>query len=334
MAGAKPLRKLQLGREASSTPGTEVNASSYWRGVGVLEDLRETKVVEEDVGILVGVDRNTIPKLDAQLALDDVECSYEQILYVLDAGITAASASADGTGSGHIWVYPFPTTAAGTPRTYTFEGGDNAAAELMTYAFVEEFTISGAGGEPLMISSNWRGRTVSTGAYTTAVSIPSVTDMLFGNCKLYIDSTTGTIGTTQVTSQFLGFNLNMVTGFIPVWTGDGNTYFTFMKMSRPETICEITLEHDTAAIAEKAIWRAGTSRQIRIKCEGPALTTPSTSYTKKTLIIDMLGRWDKFGGLEDQDDDDIVTGAFRVLYVPGKASAGEITVVNELAAIP
>jgi len=332
--GAKPLRKLLLGKEGSTAAGTKVAATTYWRGVGVLEDLRETKVVEEDIGILVGVDRNTIPKLEAQIELVSVECAYEQVIHVLSAGIKLVSATADGTGSGYVYTYPLPTTTAETVQTYTIEGGDNNGMEYMTYAFVSEFTIEGAPGEAVMISSTWRGRTVSTGTYTTGVGIPSVTDMLFGNCKLYIDSSTGTIGSTQVVAQFLGFTFNMVTGFIPVWTGDGNPYFTFVKMSRPETTCEIVLEHSATALAEKIAWRAGSTRQIRIINEGAALTTTGTGYAKKTMIIDMVGRWDKFGPLEDQDDDDIVTGTFRVAYNSALASAGQILVVNQLSAAP
>jgi hypothetical protein len=332
--GAKPLRKILLGKEPSSVAGTFKAPTTYWRGQGVLEDLREAKVVDEDIGILIGVDRNTIPKLEGQIELESVECAYEQIIHVLGAGIKLVSSTADGTGSGHVWTYPMPYATTETIQTYTIQAGDNAAVEQMTYAFCSEFTIEGAAGEPIMISSTWRGRSVepSTGWSTTA-GIPVITDMLFGNCKLYINDT-DTGSPAQVSAQFLGFTFNMKTGFMPVWTGDGQTYFTFVKMSRPETTCEIVLEHSTAAIAEKAKWRAGTSRYIRIVNTGPATAVPGSGYGKKMLHIEMGGRWDKFGGLEDQDDDDIVTGTFRVLYNVAAASAGQIIVVNELDTVP
>ena len=43
MAGIKALRKIQMGPE--STKGTPVPATSIWRGMGLLEDLREVKLI-------------------------------------------------------------------------------------------------------------------------------------------------------------------------------------------------------------------------------------------------------------------------------------------------
>jgi hypothetical protein len=52
-----------------------------------------------------------------------------------------------------------------------------------------------------------------------------------------------------------------------------------------------------------------------------------------TLIIDLVGLWTDFSGLDDVDGNNIVTGSFAVRYDATAASAGQIIVVNETAAL-
>ncbi len=58
MAGARALRKLQFGKE--TTAGTNVDATTIWRGMGTIKDEREVVFPAEDVGILGGTDRSYI----------------------------------------------------------------------------------------------------------------------------------------------------------------------------------------------------------------------------------------------------------------------------------
>jgi len=125
MAGVKALRKIQLGDE--SPAGTAVAASTIWRGLGAIEDQREVVFAEEDVGVLPGVDRTYTPKLLAALAMEETEATFEQLPYILEAGVKSVSGVKDGDGSGYAYTFAFPTTAANTPLTYTIEMGDNQA---------------------------------------------------------------------------------------------------------------------------------------------------------------------------------------------------------------
>lgn len=136
MPGAKALRKIQLGRE--TTAGTAVAATTVWRGLGTIEDQRETVFPEEDVGYLGGLDRNYIPVLEAGLTMDPVPATFEQLPHILEAGVKTATPSQDGTaGSGYSYTYTLPTTSKNTLKTYTIEGGDDQQAEEMEYSFVE-----------------------------------------------------------------------------------------------------------------------------------------------------------------------------------------------------
>lgn len=333
MPGVKALRRIQLGKE--TTMGTAVVATTIWRGMGVLTDDRELVMPAEDIGLLVKADRVYVPRLGAVLSLDEVEATYEQLPYLLAASLEkTVSGAADGGGSGQIYQYDQATTVANAVQTFTIEMGDDQRVDEMEYSYVEKFTLSGAKGEAVMVAADWRGRQVTDAEFTAAVPVPTVEEILFGTGKLYIDPTT--IGTSQKTQTWLGFSLDVPGGWKAVYTGDGNLYFTQVvyKGHKDEPITgEIVLEHDATAEAEIAAARAGTLRLMRMTFEGSTLTTAGSAYTYKTLKIDMAVKYTAVPALEDEDEDDIVTLPFEVVYNSAAALGAQFVVVNQNAAL-
>ncbi len=57
--GVKALRKIQIGKE--TTAGTAVAATTIWRGMGTIEDQREIRRIDEDVGVLQRTNRSATP---------------------------------------------------------------------------------------------------------------------------------------------------------------------------------------------------------------------------------------------------------------------------------
>jgi hypothetical protein len=319
MAGVTLLRKVQMGPGASTT--------TIWRGTGVLDDQREVVFPEEHVGYLSRVDRSNTPKLAGAITLDG-DATYEQIIHVMNAGIAAATGAADSTGSGKIYIGTFPTTAANVINKYAFEGGDNQQAYGMGNAFVQSFTLSGAGGEPITVSSEWIGDQVVKADFGTAATLPEVESINFGNCKLYIDPVANDPGDTPATNTFLAMNLNVNTGWRPVFTGDGNKYYSFAKNVGPDIVLEVTFEHDAVGVARFDDWQAETPRLIRVMAEGSALTTAG-DFSKKTMIFDMAGKLERVTP-GDQDGNDIVTATFRGMYNATAGLYASMTVVNEV----
>lgn len=332
MAGVKALRKIQFGAE--NPAGTHVPATTLWRGTGVLADNREREFPEEDIGILMGDTRSYSPKLEGGIEFEEIEATYEQLPYLLEAGVESETPTQDGVG-GYIRTYNFPTTSQRTPRFYTIEGGDNEEVERMEYSFVNEFTISGEKGAAVMMQSNWIGRQVQVkvDGFTADVPIPTVEEILFGTGQIYIDPVTTFPATTRLTGTWLGFELSVTTGFKAVYVAD-NLYFTFVKQIMPEVELQITFEHETFSKAEKAAWRAGTPRSVKLMFEGNNLDTAGTTYTKKTFIANLLGVWHPFDPLDDDDGNNVMAGTLTCRYNATAASAGQFIVVNDLATLP
>ena len=80
--GIKALRRIQLGAE--SVAGTQVAATTLWRGTGTIQDNLEQVFPEEDIGILPGVDRSYIPKVEAMLSLSQTEATFQQLPYLFE----------------------------------------------------------------------------------------------------------------------------------------------------------------------------------------------------------------------------------------------------------
>jgi len=334
MAGIKKLRFIQLGQETTGANGTEVDADILWMGAGTIEDNRELVWPEENVGYLSGTTRVYTPKVEALLHMDEIEATFEQFPHLLEASIEHEAATKDGSGSGYIYEYNPGTTAQTEVATYTIEGGDDHQEEQFTYGFVTEWTLSGVAGEAVMMSAEWVGREVAAGTKTAGVLATQPEVILFSMGKLYIDGTATTHGTTQVVNQWLEFELNCTSGFMPVYTGDGQKYFSFTKGVGAEFELTLTLEHDTAATDEKGNWRNHVTRMIRLDFTGSTLTTTGTVYDNKRLIIDLTGRWSDWDTLDDQDGNDIITGTFMARYDSVADHFADITVVNELSALP
>ena len=333
MPGIKNLRRLQIGKETSDS-GTAVAATTLLFFNGLWSDDRTTVFPEEYTGILGGRDRNYIPALKGTMAMDG-EATFEQLPYILEASIAATTPTTD-TGTGYIYTYTFPTSTQGSINTYTIEGGDDNDEEEGSFAFVKDFTLSGNYGEAWMLSSNWEGQDVTsanTFTPTTDLTIIDPEIMLFGLSRLYIDNDTDAIGTTQVSNTIINASLAVTSGWMSQHTADNSLMFSFIKRPTFEAVLDITFEHNSSAVAEKAAWRNKAARLIRILVEGSALTT-SGVYAKKTVKIDLAGKWESFDVISDVDGNDVVTGTFRARYNATSGLFGSITVVNNLATLP
>lgn len=329
--GIKQLRKIYLGDEDPA--GTAVDADTVWRGVGAgPEILDDIQFVEEDTGTFGGENRTVKVSQGAQIALAATPLTFEQFPLLCQMGIEAQQTGvADGAGTGKIYTFDFPLTSANTMRTYTVEAGNNEECWDVEYCFCPEFTVTGGPSAAVTMAGLLRGRKAAPGQSFTSLNVAAVDEAVFNLSTLQLDAVGGTMGGTNVPGILLGYTVNVRTGLIPMFTGDGQLYFYNTEQAGWEITADVVFKHIAGADTEHVNWLAQTARLLEIKVEGPLLTTAGTDYTKKTVRFQLPGKWKTFAPLSDMDGVDIMTGTFRAAYDRTALLGPKVVVVNQEA---
>jgi hypothetical protein len=330
-------RKLQIGLE--STKGTAVPATAIWRGpVTSIQDDREVIHPEEHVGLLILPNRTYTRAYGATYAMPQTEATFEQLPYILSAGVDdlVEGVANGGTTNGYVYAYPFATTtAAAAIKTYTLEAGNSQQAYEVEYALVDEFTLSGNAGEAVMVEATWKGRQRTKCTYTADLTLSTVEEVQFGKGKIYLNASGGTIGQTQLEKTWLGFKLNVKTGWVLVKTGDGSLYPTFEKYIGAKITGSLIVEYDTTGVALEDDFAAGSTHLMRMRFLGAALTGTGGTYTTKALDIDAPVVFDKINTLDSKDGNDTIQVDFTAVYSASDTPTyPSITVCNLLSALP
>ena len=335
--GVKALEKIQIGKE--STAGTGVAATTIWRGKGRIQYDNENKRVDESVGIAQPTTREYNPRLGATVAFDPVKATFQQLPYLFEAGVAAEVATQDGTGSGYIYQYAFPTTAMNTLNTYTIEGGNNVQAREGEYGFVESFKLSGNAAEGVMMEANWRVRQSTDASFTGALAVPTIVpgdNLVFGGSVLYIDAVSGTIGSTAVSNTLLSFELDVTTGYKVKYTNAAK-YFDFIYWDRDtfNAVLKLTFEHNTASEAQVDLFEANTPRLFRLAFTGNAVAdNTGATYNNMTTYIDVPGTYINNPEFSDNDGNNVWSMEVQGGYDLTAALGVQFLVVNELSSLP
>jgi hypothetical protein len=340
MAGIKRLRRLQLGKE--STPGTAVAATTRWRGeVTGLDDQRKVEMIEEMVGLINGADRTRVVELMAAYEGAETPLTFEQFGYILAMSLGGpTSGSADGAGSDYIYTTNLPTTAQPTATPYTLQGGDDYEVERAEYVLCTKWGVTTQRGATAKLSSStFFGRQVAyLGTGFSAASIPSVLEEAISNKgKVYLDAVSGSYRTTQVSSSIVACEISCESMWQPVFTMDGQLYYTTAIFAGYKLSGKLTYLHDAASngnTGAKKTFRDQTPKLLSIDLEGGTVTSAGTTYNTKHVIFNLPIKFTKVSVLEDSDGVDIVSFDWESRYNATKGDAGQIIVVNELASLP
>lgn len=335
--GYRTFSNTQLAIE--STAGTDLAATEIWRGpVMFPDDARNMVFPAEDVAIAGGTDRSNVTNYLANLKFPECDLTFEQGPYPFVCSVkNVATGAADGSGSGKVYAYPFATTAPPTIKTLTVEGYDNVQEYESNYVIAQKIKISGKRREALRISWEAFGQNVTPSSKTGSLSLSTVETVNFGNGKFYLDATSGTIGTTQKLLTFVGFELDIDPATFPIFSGDGALTFGQHKAGawKPggnPIKGKVMFEHDATATAAFTDYQAQTPRLVRMNFEGSALTTPGTTYSKRTFRVDMPIKWTK-RSFSEEDGDNIVTMEFISNYNTTYGANPTVTFVNERTAL-
>lgn len=340
MPGITKATKLQLGLEG--TAGTPVAASKIWRSEGQpgFNHPYGWVAPDEHVGITTKTTRRYRPKTGNTFTLPQTPATFEQLPMLFITGIdgttagTTSGVANGGTTNGYIYTYNVPFTAgAALAKTVTAEIGDNQQEYESDYCFTRSFSLSGAQGAAVMVNGEMEGHEAAKSTFTS-LTLPAVEEILFQRGTIFSDAIGGTIGTTQVTNTWLGFNLDTDTGTFPVWTGDGSLDFTFIKNIGAVSGGTFIVEHDDFGEAVRDRWVAGSPRLVRLNFVGSALTGTGGTYATKLARFDMVVAPTDLVVLEgDGNGDNTVKYSFDVAHDATPNNFMTVTIVNTLSAI-
>ena len=294
----KFFSKIQFGKE--TTRGTAVAADTLIMGAQMtaLVNDRNPQTVAEDIGIRAQGIRKAV---DQYLVTDtlSIQRGYFQVLpWILGTGLKGGVTPSEVTpGQGdYLWTF-LPSLASGAsnaPDSSTIEKGDDTQAYEAEYAMFSRVKLSGQvaqGSEQaaVAIEGEFFARRWTATTFTGAISIPTVNDLNAKLSRAYLDTTWAGLGGTELAGLLRGFELDIVTGAQPTFTGSGDKFFTTYREGIIGAMLTLDLERGATS---NAAWSAfmtdiQTHKFMQLKLTGPQIG----SGTTHTAIFNVGGQY-------------------------------------------
>lgn len=266
------LTKIQHGLE--STAGTGVAATFLWKGNGKFKflDSVHTPELEYAIGVLGGnVEGAFIGDTGSELTLADTEMSAENLIWLLNQAVKSVP------GPTTTFAFTFPTTAANTIKTFTWEFATGAQEYEFAYGFCSKFSVSGdvnANNGRMMLNAVMNGRVASASTVTASLGFLANHEPLnLNNATIKIDAVGTAAGTAAATSGLLkAFSLDCETG----WTIDAARYadgrsakdFSTLTFGDYKLTGKLRALLNAAAVTQIANARAGTPIIVQVAVNG------------------------------------------------------------------
>lgn len=270
------LRLFQWGKE--STRGTAVPATSQLAVVKL--DIEPTDLMERPAlarGLITMYPGNeTVVARGAKWSTGQTPLTYEQLPNWCSMAIKGG-VSPTGVGP-YVYTYAHSLTADPAPDTWTLErritDGSGPIDYEWAYALAQKLSFMFAENKMVMMSAEGFARRQQSSTLTAAQTMPTVGIPATADAKVYIDSVWGDLGTTQVTTQILAAQLDILSGLEPYHSLDARSDKDFVgyKLDPKKVGFDLKLTCAIAAsgqfAAEKTAAEAGTLRAVRIQIPG------------------------------------------------------------------
>jgi len=318
---ATSLRVVQLGKE--TTWGTAVAATAKLMGV---KDASLSPVAEKaaipDLGSLAPSMREVQTAVSAKGHIE-LEASYQDILYLLHGVFGAVTPT--GTAAPYTWTYSAPLTSAPTPQIYTMEYGEANSSYKGIGMFATNLAVKIEAKKTWSAACDLLGKSVNT-VTLASLSDRTVEVIRAADTHLYMDTWSGTMGSTEITATLISAALDVDTKrHLKDFVSGAVTPSTYGE-DRWDGKLVLVLEFNSSAkaIVDALLAPALIQRQIRLKA------TSGTSYAQ----VDFCGTLDK--GLElfgDRDGNMTVELTFTGTYNSTFANWLKIIVANDVATL-
>ena len=310
----RPLTLFQWGKEVITTHGTAVPATEKIAveniGFTPLDELYRPNLAK---GYMLPHSANETPIVRGTTwKVSDQPLTFNQHQRWLSMAIVGG-VSAVGVADPWTWTYTRNILADPTPDSFTLErrlsDGTLFNDNEWAYAMLKEISWTFEENQPLKFSAEGFARRIQSSTLTAAQAMPIIDIPPAPLCKVWLDATWATLGTTLLSGQVRQAEVTFKTGFKPIILMDGRTDLDFATHVVDGN--EVGLELELTVLltkaqydAQKTAAEAGTLRAVRLLVDGPTVD--------RSITFDMLLKYDVPTFFEVDDDEGQVQGVFKM----------------------
>ena len=319
----------QLGVE--SVPGTAVTPTIQLNGMSIALDT----AIEFDEFGPAGQLTNTIvaPRQEwASGALSGFP-TYTELPYALSNLLGAANITTpSGATDARRWLWEPDESTPWTPKTWTVRRGVSGdTAEEAAYVLLSGLNLSFSRTATPELGGDLFGRRLDYTATlaSTGVTSTELVPILPSQVDIYLDSTSGNLGNTQLTRDF-SFAWSISGLFDMIWPLNSSlNSFAAHSVLKPDISATLMMGNDSAGRALVTNMRAGSTVFVRLQATGPQIE----SGQNYQLTIDTALKVRSAPSRGDQNGLSTLEWGFRNVYDPTWTKWVSIELITDLAAL-
>jgi hypothetical protein len=325
-------QQVQIGKE--TTAGTAVACPTLLKCFGW------------DLGIDAGISEYTpsgnkypsTAELDWEQSLFTLggTCDYNGIIYPLSMILGTVSPVAHGASStAKDWVWTPSINAQVTPQTYTLMQGDAVRARKLAWAMLADFGYKGDRKSAFSITGKGFGQPITDAiTLTSSPTALATAQMQPKQFNVYLDTTSGGIGTTQVTKPIsIDYSFGGVYGQA-YYLNRANASFSSHLDLKPASKFKIKLPADSTGFATMQGYMESNAL-IYVRVDAQGATIDGGNSIKNEFQHDMALLVGKPSALADSGGIYAMEWECTVAQDPAwnSGQAQKITVMNLITAL-
>lgn len=228
-----------------------------------------------------------------------IDATYEHLIYLLQGFFGVGTVTGTSGSAQFTHTFNGATTVTPSPGIYTFEWTDSTDAYLINGALFKTLKIAGKKGSVWTAEGDIVAANMTTGALTTTLSDPSpvVNLIRMADTNIYLDISTGTIGTTVVSASLIEFSLELESGYHTKLFGGAMTPGNYGP-DRHDGRLKVTLEENTTskALFDALISTGGATVVRQAEIRGQQTTALVAKLQLNGVIDNQPELWKDDGG--------------------------------------
>lgn len=285
MADRYPVSEVvQIGVEG--TAGTNVTPTKQF---GLMDISLDTEIEFDEFGAMGQIPNTSMaPRQEWATGSLSGLPSYTEIAYALSNLFGAATITTpSGATNAREWAWAPSASTPWAPKTWTVRRGvPSGTAEEAGYALLSGLKLELSRNSAQAISGDLFARRLDYAATmaSTGITTPTQVPLLAGEIDIYLDSASGSLGSTKLTRDFF-FSYEVSDLFGPIWPLNSSlNSFAAHGVQKPNLEAVLRLGNDTVGTSLVTNMRAGSSVFVRAKATSGTMIESSTPYS---LTMDM-----------------------------------------------